>query len=89
MANGFPVIEVKGFVAAFHFKREAARRFPLVGISRYAAFISADGYGIAMGGLLIGHVLYFRHNAFKDRAMDNKAVAVRPARRGFSLSVLS
>ena len=30
-------------------------------------------------GFLVGHVLCFRHNAFKDRAPDNKAVAARPA----------
>ena len=28
---------------------------------------------------LVGHVLCFRHNAFKDRAPDNKAVAARSA----------
>ena len=30
-------------------------------------------------GFLVGHVLCFRHNAFKDRAPDNKAVAARSA----------
>ena len=31
------------------------------------------------GGFLIGHGLCFRHNALKDRAPDDKAVAARPA----------
>ena len=31
------------------------------------------------GGFLVGHVLCFRHNAFKDRAPDDKAVAARSA----------
>ena len=31
------------------------------------------------GGFLIGHVLCFRHNALKDRAPDDKAVAACPA----------
>ena len=30
-------------------------------------------------GFLVGHVLCFRHNAFKDRAPDDKAVAARSA----------
>ena len=30
-------------------------------------------------GFLVGHVLCFRHNAFKDRAPDNKAVVSLPA----------
>ena len=31
------------------------------------------------GGFLVGHALCFRHNAFKDRAPDDKAVAARSA----------
>ena len=31
------------------------------------------------GGFLVGHVFCFRHNAFKDRAPDDKAVAARSA----------
>ena len=31
------------------------------------------------GGFLVGHSLCFRHNAFKDRAPDDKAVVARSA----------
>ena len=31
------------------------------------------------GGFLVGHGLCFRHNAFKDRAPHDKAVAACPA----------
>ena len=31
------------------------------------------------GGFLVSHVLCFRHNAFKDCAPDDKAVAARSA----------
>ena len=48
-----PVAEVKGFVAAFHIKPEAPGCAALVGVSRYAAFISADEYGVVVGGFLV------------------------------------
>ena len=38
-------------------------------------FLARQGKPEKGCGFLIGHVLGFRHNAFKDRALDNKAVA--------------
>ena len=47
------VAEVKGFVAAFHIKPKTPGCAALMGVSRYAAFISADKYGVMVGGFLV------------------------------------
>ena len=48
-----PVAEVKCFVAAFHIKPEVPGCAALVGVPWYAAFISADKYGVMVGGFLV------------------------------------
>ena len=42
-------------------------------------FLARQGNSEKGGGFLVGHGLCFRHNAFKYRAPDDKAVAARPA----------
>ena len=42
-------------------------------------WLARQGKPEKRGGFFVGHVLCFRHNAFKDRAPDDKAVAARPA----------
>ena len=41
----------------------------------FGALLTGQGKPEKRCGFLVGHVLCFRHNAFKDRAPDNKAVA--------------
>ena len=46
---------------------------------RFPRWFTRQGKPEKCCGFLVGHVLCFRHNAFKDRAPDNKAVAARSA----------
>ena len=45
----------------------------------FPRWLARQGKPKKRGGFLVGHVLCFRHNAFKDRAPDNKAVVSLPA----------
>ena len=45
--------ELSTYVAAFHIKPKTPGCAALMGVSRYAAFISADEYGVMVGGFLV------------------------------------
>ena len=57
----------------------SACRFPGSFSQKLPRWFTRQGKPEKCCGFLVGHVLCFRHNAFKDRAPDDKAVAACPA----------